>query len=100
MTDNEIAKIFKALADEKRVAIIKLLQGGELCACDIGEALNLSQSKLSYHMKIICESGIVTCRNAGKWSFYCINKQGVKYAAGILENFLELKERNESSCKK
>ena len=100
MTDIEVAKIFKALADEKRVAIIKLLQGGEICACDIGEALSLSQSKLSYHMKIICESRIISCRNAGKWSFYCINKEGDKKASNILDSFLESKGINESCCEK
>ena len=60
--------IFKALCDEKRLSILELLKGGEKCACVLMEELNIAQSALSYHMKILCESGIVTSRQEGKWS--------------------------------
>ena len=50
-------KIFKALADEKRLRILKLLRGGERCACVLEEQLDIPQSTLSYHMKILCSSG-------------------------------------------
>ena len=49
--------IFKALCDEKRLSILELLKGGEKCACVLMEELNIAQSALSYHMKILCESG-------------------------------------------
>ena len=58
--------IFKALCDEKRLSILELLKGGEKCACVLMEELNIAQSALSYHMKILCESGIVTSRQEGK----------------------------------
>ena len=72
--------IFKALYDEKRLSILELLKGGEKCACVLMEELNIAQSALSYHMKILCESGIVTSRQEGKWTHYTISKSGREYA--------------------
>lgn len=72
--------IFKALCDEKRLSILELLKGGEKCACVLMEELNIAQSALSYHMKILCESGIVTSRQEGKWMHYTISKSGREYA--------------------
>ena len=62
------AKVFKALCDEKRLAILEQLRSGEKCACILLEQLDLTQSGLSYHMKILCESGIVSSRQEGKWT--------------------------------
>ena len=53
------AKVFKALCDEKRLAILELLRSGEKCACVLINTLGMGQSAVSYHMKILCESGIV-----------------------------------------
>ena len=72
--------IFKALCDEKRLSILELLKGGEKCACVLMEELNIAQSALSYHMKSLCESGIVTSRQEGKWTHYTISKSGREYA--------------------
>ena len=68
----EIAGIFKALSDENRVKILKLLRGGEKCACHLLDALNISQPTLSHHMKILCDAGIVIGRREGKWMHYSI----------------------------
>lgn len=77
---NNDASIFKALCDDKRLAIIELLRDGEKCACVLIEKMNIGQSALSYHMKILCESGIVVARQAGKWTHYSISQSGSQYA--------------------
>ncbi len=85
-TDSKnLAKVFKALCDENRIEIIKLLQNGEKCACEIGEALNLTQPKLSYHAKILCDSGIINCWYVGKWTHYKISEKGSKLAISYLK---------------
>ncbi len=66
---------FKALADETRLKIIDMLSCGELCACDILEEFSISQSTLSYHMKILSESGLVNANRDGAWMRYTINKE-------------------------
>lgn len=88
-----IAKVFKALCDDTRVAIIQYLQSGEKCACNISEELDIAQSKLSYHMKILCESGLVESWYVGKWTHYQISQKGSE-AAIVL--FKELTTANVS----
>ncbi|MEA4831337.1 MAG: metalloregulator ArsR/SmtB family transcription factor [Oscillospiraceae bacterium] len=79
------AKIFKAFCDEKRLQILELLRGGEKCACVLLEQLDLGQSGLSYHMKILVESGVVESRQKGKWTHYTISEQGSAYAGILLK---------------
>lgn len=95
---NKQAKIFKALCDEKRLKIIELLQGGEKCACVLIEKLDMAQSSLSYHMKILCESGIITCRKDGKWSFYAICKEGSDLAQTLLKSMTRLNPDVDDEC--
>lgn len=79
------AKIFKAFCDDKRLAILELLQGGEKCACVLIDELDIGQSGLSYHMKILCESGVVEARQDGKWTHYKISEQGSNAAVELLK---------------
>jgi ArsR family transcriptional regulator len=71
----DFAMLFKALSDETRLKIIDMLSCGELCACDILKSFNISQPTLSYHMKILTESGIVNGSREGAWMFYTLNKE-------------------------
>jgi len=78
------AKVFKAFCDEKRLRILELLQDGEKCACVLTEILGMPQSSLAYHMKVLCDSGIVDCRQEGRWTHYRISGEGVMRAERIL----------------
>ncbi len=89
LNDEEIAQIYKALCDSTRVAIIRMLKHEEKCACQLSEKLSIAQSKLSYHMKILCESGIIESWNVGKWTHYKINKAGCKKAIEIFKELTE-----------
>lgn len=73
----QAAAVFKALGDENRIRILLLLGGGELCACKLLEYLQISQSTLSHHMKILCDAGIVVGRKEGRWTHYCISQENV-----------------------
>ena len=84
---DEQAKVFKAFCDPKRLAILEQLRSGEKCACVLQEPLDLTQSGLSYHMKILCESGIVTSRQEGKWTHYKLSTTGRDYALELLNRF-------------
>lgn len=79
------AKVFKALCDPNRLAILGLLRGGEKCACVLLEQLELTQSGLSYHMKILCESGIVKSRQEGTWTHYRLSAEGRERAVELLK---------------
>ena len=84
-TYENYAKVFKAFCDEKRLRILELLRGGEKCACKLLDDLDIAQSSLSYHMKILVESGVVESRQEGKWTHYTISEQGSDYAAELLK---------------
>lgn len=88
---NEYVRIFKAFSDENRVRVLELLQDGEKCACILLEDLNINQSTLSHHMKILCESGIVRSRPVGKWSYYSIDDSGCTYAKELIMKLTEKK---------
>ena len=73
---SDVKKI-KALADESRLAIMLSLQSGEKCACSLIKELEINQSTLSHHMRILCDAALVNCRKDGKWMYYSISQDGV-----------------------
>lgn len=70
----ELLSVFKALSDETRLRIVKLLENGELCVCHIVAAVDMSQSKISFHLKILKEAGLVKDWREGKWMHYRLNE--------------------------
>ncbi len=88
------AVIFKAFCDENRIKILQLLQSGEKCACMLLEEMNITQPTLSHHMKILCDSGIVTGRKEGKWMHYSISQAGIECAQEYLISLKNHKEDN------
>ena len=65
-------KFFKALSDEKRIRILKLLTIREMCVCELMIALNVTQPNLSHHLKILENQGFVNRRKEGKWAYYSL----------------------------
>ena len=94
----ERAKVFKALCDERRQRILELLHTGEKCACVLIDEMGMPQSSLSYHMKILCVSGIVTSREEGKWTHYQISKEGSEKAIELLKKITAVSESS-TECK-
>ena len=86
--EKNMALVFKALSDEIRIRILKLLRNGEKCACKLLEELNISQPTLSHHMKILCDSGLVTGRREGKWTHYAICCEGVRRVRDLMKELL------------
>jgi ArsR family transcriptional regulator len=72
---NDLVMIFKALSDETRLRIIKLLEGGELCVCDITAALDMVQPRVSFHLSALKEAGFIKDRKQGKWIHYSLNEK-------------------------
>lgn len=93
MKNEDIAAIFKAFSDTRRIQIIKLLQGGEKCACELIEELDIPQSTLSYHMKVLCRSGIVKAREEGKWTHYRVCPTGSKRAIEVIKKITAKPEK-------
>ncbi len=66
------AELFHALSDETRLTILAMLRDGERCVCDLQEAVEAAQSRLSFHLRVLKEAGLVADRREGRWSYYRI----------------------------
>lgn len=79
-------QLFKNLADETRLGIVLLLKArGELCVCDLCTALAQSQPKISCHLAMLRESGLLLDRKQGKWVHYRLSPQMPAWAAQVIE---------------
>jgi ArsR family transcriptional regulator len=78
-------KIFTAFFDDTRLKILEILRSGEISASKLLERVNVGQSTLSHHMKILVESGIVTVRKAHRWKYYSICDSGKKNVMEMLK---------------
>lgn len=92
------AKIFKAFCDANRLQILEILTHGETCACSLLEHLQISQSTLSYHMKILCDSGVVVGRTQGKWTHYSLSPLGCAQARELVTHFTHVTAPTSSKC--
>ena len=71
------AELFHALSDETRLEIIQRLLGGERCVCDLTDALDAAQSRLSFHLKTLRDAGLVNDRKVGRWVYYTIDRNAL-----------------------
>jgi ArsR family transcriptional regulator len=90
----DFALLFKAMSDETRLKIIDMLSCGELCACDILKSFNITQPTLSYHMKILTESGIVNGNREGAWMRYTLNDNATR----SISEFWNMLSSSEENC--
>ncbi|MDF2775138.1 MAG: regulatory protein ArsR [Geminicoccaceae bacterium] len=64
--------LFHALSDATRLSILEMLRGGERCVCELQDELEAAQSRLSFHLKVLREAGLVSDRREGRWAYYSI----------------------------
>ena len=72
------ATLFHALSDDTRLAILEMLRDGEHCVCDLQDSLDAAQSRLSFHLRVLKEAGLVSDRREGRWAYYCIVPEALK----------------------
>ena len=83
--------LFKLLSDETRLAVVLLIhQQEELCVCEFTQALELSQPKISRHLAMLREAGVLATRRSGKWVHYSLAPDLPNEASNIIENALSL----------
>lgn len=72
----KLLTVLKAVSDETRLRIINLLTGRELNVNEIVEVLGMGQSRISRHLKILSDAGVLSCRKDGLWAFYTVDSGG------------------------
>lgn len=85
---HELVKVFRALSDETRIRILKILMERECCVCEVMQALDISQSRASRNLGVLEDAGFVKSRRDGMWVVYAIDEQTVNSYATYLIKML------------
>ena len=89
-------ELFHALSDETRLEIIELLQRGERCVCELTDTLDAAQSRLSFHLRVLKDAGIVRDRKDGRWVHYELDPDAFEEAETLVA---DMKPRPDSRAK-
>ena len=95
------AHLFHALSDGTRLSILARLRFGERCVCDLTDALEAAQSRLSFHLKVLKDVGLVTDRREGRWMYYTMNTETLSEVADLIEGLASTPsaaERDNGCC--
>ncbi|PHX67894.1 MAG: transcriptional regulator [Cyanobium sp. Baikal-G2] len=76
--------LLKAMADPLRLQVLEALGGGERCVCELTSELGLAQSKLSFHLKVLREAGLIEARDEGRWVYYSLRTDAIEQLRGWL----------------
>jgi ArsR family transcriptional regulator len=91
------AELFHALSDETRLGILELLRDGEQCVCDLQSALQAAQSRLSFHLRVLKDAGLVSDRKEGRWSYYTLEPETLGEAHDLVRVLASLKTGNKAA---
>ncbi len=79
--------LFHALSDETRLTLLDRLKDGEQCVCELTDAMNAAQSRLSFHLKVLKDAGLVEDRREGRWMYYSISAQAIEELEVLVGSF-------------
>jgi ArsR family transcriptional regulator len=80
------AQWFHALSDETRLEVVSMLTGGERCVCELMDALDVAQSRLSFHLRVLKDAGIVVDRKVGRWVHYSLDRDRIEEMEALLHS--------------
>ena len=89
--------MFHALSDDTRMQIVQRLRNGERCVCELTDALDAAQSRLSFHLKVLKTAGLVTDRRDGRWSYYALDPDAFAELHAFTGELREVAERGASA---
>jgi ArsR family transcriptional regulator len=78
-------QLFHALSDPTRLSVLRRLRFGEQCVCNLTDALDAAQSRLSFHLKVLKDAGLVADRREGRWMYYTLNPNALAEIADAVE---------------
>jgi ArsR family transcriptional regulator len=92
------AQLFHALSDETRLSILECLRGSERCVCELTDDLEAAQSRLSFHLRVLKEAGLVTDRREGRWMYYTLNTEVLAEAAELAQTLATPRPGRRDGC--
>src|SRR3954469_744123 len=90
--------LFHALSDETRLEIIELLRRGERCVCELTDSLDAAQSRLSFHLRVLKDAGIVRDRKNGRWVHYELDADVFEEMEALVSGMKPRAVRRAESC--
>ncbi|NJD19578.1 MAG: winged helix-turn-helix transcriptional regulator [Gemmatimonadetes bacterium] len=97
-TQRELARAahrFHALSDETRLQVVEFLARGERCVCELQDAVGVAQSRLSFHLKVLRDAGLVSDRRQGRWVYYSMRPEALAAMRTFLEEHFPAGARRE-----
>lgn len=93
-----VRRLFHALSDETRVRILQHLRSGEQCVCDLTDAFQAGQSRLSFHLKVLKDVGLVVDRPEGRWTYYSLNSAVLEELEEFIGQLKSARGAHRSRC--
>ena len=93
-----VQSLLRALADPNRLQIIEALASGERCVCDLTSELGLAQSRLSFHLKVLKQCGLLSYRQSGRWVYYRLQPEVIQNLQGWLETLISRSQSKAFHC--
>jgi ArsR family transcriptional regulator, arsenate/arsenite/antimonite-responsive transcriptional repressor len=98
---DKAVQLFHALSDGTRLSILQRLRFGERCVCDLTDDLDAAQSRLSFHLKVLKDAGLVTDRREGRWMYYTMNTEALGQISELIDTIAaapSAAERKKGCC--
>ena len=95
--NDSVTRAFHALSDGTRLQILQLLRQGECCVCELMDHLDAAQSRLSFHLRILKEAGLVTDRREGRWVYYAVVPDTIAELISTLDGVRPARPRSRSA---
>jgi ArsR family transcriptional regulator, arsenate/arsenite/antimonite-responsive transcriptional repressor len=86
VSSKKAVSLFHALSDETRLGLLDQLKNGERCVCELTDAMKAGQSRLSFHLKVLKEAGLIVDRREGRWMYYSIDPDGIEELEELVES--------------
>ena len=96
-TERSVA-LFHALSDETRLEIIELLRKGERCVCELTDTLDAAQSRLSFHLRVLKDAGVVRDRKDGRWVYYELDPEAFEELEALVSSMKPRALRRSEAC--
>jgi ArsR family transcriptional regulator, arsenate/arsenite/antimonite-responsive transcriptional repressor len=85
--------LFHALSDETRLALLERLKEGEQCVCELTDAMRAAQSRLSFHLKVLKDAGLIRDRREGRWMYYSIDPDAIEELEAVVDALKQAAKR-------
>jgi len=98
LSHEKAAMLFHALSDATRLELLERLKAGEQCVCELTDLMRTGQSRLSFHLKVLKDAGLILDRREGRWMYYSINPETLGELEDVLMEMRQVTNKSSARC--